>query len=385
MSAYETFLRPLLFALSRRDPEIAHGWALSAFHVLGQHRFFRDLVKRYYAVEAPLLTHEAFGVRFPNPVGLAAGFDKNGDALKGLVALGFGFIELGTVTRHAQPGNPRPRMFRLAEDKALINRMGFNNEGADAVAARLKKVGELSIPLGISLGKSKITPLEEAAEDYAYSFRALYPYGDYFAVNVSSPNTPGLRVLQGHEQLDRILARLMEEREKMAVLRLAGVPQSGTKAGKPILVKIAPDLSFEGVDAVLKVCAARAVAGIIAVNTTLFREGLRSGNVAEAGLPAGSASVATSAKGAALAEAGGLSGKPLFARACEVVRHIRARAPNLVIIGAGGIFTAEDALAMLGAGADLIQIYTGFIYRGPGLAREINRGLLALIEQGRRG
>ncbi|MBI2888704.1 MAG: quinone-dependent dihydroorotate dehydrogenase [Candidatus Liptonbacteria bacterium] len=350
MSFYESIVRPLLFALSRRDPEVAHGWALAALRMLGKCLFCRRLCAAYYGVRDSRLGHRAFGVDFPNPVGLAAGFDKDGEALKGLEALGFGFIELGTVTRHAQPGNPRPRMFRLAEDKALINRMGFNNEGADAVAARLKKEGKLSIPLGVSIGKSKITPLKEAAEDYAYSFRALYPYGDYFAVNVSSPNTPGLRALQEAEQLDRILAQLVKEREAL---------QAGLKtAPKPILVKIAPDLSFEAIDAVLKVCAARGVAGIIAVNTTLSREGAQSGNATEAG---------------------GLSGKPLFQKALEIVRHIRARAPEFAIIAGGGIFTAEDAFAMLGAGADLLQVYTGFIYRGPGLAREINRGLLRLI------
>jgi len=372
---YESIVRPLLFALSRRDPEIAHGWALTAFRILGKCLFCRRLCAVYYGVRDSRLGHHILGLDFPNPVGLAAGFDKNGEALRGLEALGFGFIELGTVTRHAQPGNPRPRMFRLLEDTALINRMGFNNEGADAVAARLKQMGKLSIPLGVSIGKSKVTPNEEAAEDYAYSFRALYPYGDYFAVNVSSPNTPGLRALQEAEQLDRILARLMEERKKITALRLAEAGYGHAKAGKPILVKIAPDLSFEAIDAVLKVCAARGVAGIIAVNTTLSREGLRSGNAAELGGPA---------RHASQGEAGGLSGKPLFQKALEIVRHVRARAPKLAIIGAGGIFTAEDALAMLGAGADLLQIYTGFIYRGPGVARAINRGLLALVAQGKK-
>lgn len=366
---YEHVLRPLLFALTKRDPEIAHGWALTALRILGQCVSFRRLCALRFVIRDARLGHRAFGVDFPNPVGLAAGFDKNGEVLKGLEALGFGFIELGTVTRHAQQGNPRPRMFRLTEDKALINRMGFNNEGADAVAARLqtlgasatggqarlKAMGKLSIPLGISIGKSKITPLEEAAEDYAYSFRALYSYGDYFSVNVSSPNTPGLRTLQHAEALDGILKRLVEERKKIGGER--GV-------SKPILVKIAPDLSFAEIDAVLEVCTVRGVEGIIAVNTTLSREGLRSGNAAEIG---------------------GLSGKPLFQKALAVVRHVRAHAPKLTIIAGGGIFTAEDALAMLGAGADLLQIYTGFIYRGPGVARQINRGLLALVERGRRG
>jgi dihydroorotate dehydrogenase len=354
MTIYESLVRPILFAFSRRDPEIAHGWAMRMLRVAGRHPLLAGLLARHYTVEAPPLAHTAFGVRFSNPVGLAAGFDKNGEALRGLEALGFGFIELGTVTRHAQQGNPRPRMFRLQEDKALINRMGFNNEGADAVAARLKKVGRASVPLGISIGKSKITPNEEAPEDYAYSFCVLYPYADYFAVNVSSPNTPGLRALQEAHELDGILKRLMGERQKLTA-------EFGIR--KPVLVKIAPDLSFEEIDAVLEVCAARGAEGIIAVNTTLSREGLRSPR---------------------RAEVGGMSGKPLFEKARAIVQHIRERAPKLAIIASGGIFTAADALAMLGAGADLLQIYTGFIYQGPGVARDINRGLLRYIAQGTR-
>ncbi|MBM3256748.1 MAG: quinone-dependent dihydroorotate dehydrogenase [Candidatus Liptonbacteria bacterium] len=349
-SLYENILRPLLFRLSSRDPEIAHEWALKSLRLLGQRTFLRRMIERRYVTRDPRLKRKVFGVEFPNPVGLAAGFDKNGQVLRGLAALGFGFIELGTITRHAQPGNPRPRMFRLPEDQALINRMGFNNEGADVVAARLRRMRKLPIPLGISIGKSKITPQEDAAEDYAYSFRTLYLYADYIAVNVSSPNTPGLRELQSEKHLDQILTRLRREANEL---------QTTEAKQKPILVKVAPELDMKAIDAILEVCRTHNIAGIIAANTSTTRPNLKGYTP----------------------EAGGLSGKPLFTKACEIICHIRARAPKFAIIGTGGVFSAEDARQMLGAGADLVELYTGFIYKGPGLIKEINKGLIPKTEE----
>jgi dihydroorotate dehydrogenase len=276
-------------------------------------------------------------VRFPNPVGLAAGMDKDGRALPAWPALGFGFIEVGTVTRHPQPGNSTPRLFRLPASQALINRMGFNNAGADALARRLDALGRLPVPLGISLGKSKLTPLDAAVEDYLYSLRALRRYADYVAVNVSSPNTPGLRSLQDRAALDELLA----------ALRAA----AGTT---PVLVKVAPDLTDHALGELLEVCTGRGVAGLIATNTTLSRDGL-----------AGS-------DGAWAAEAGGLSGRPLTERAREVVTFI-AKHTDLPVIGVGGILVPPDAQRLLDAGASLVQLYTGLVYSGPALVRAISR------------
>jgi dihydroorotate dehydrogenase len=281
-----------------------------------------------------------FGVRFPSPVGLAAGLDKNGVALRAWPALGFGFVEVGTVTRHAQPGNPRPRLFRLVESGAIINRMGFNNHGADALAARLRALGAIGVPLGISIGKSKITPVEDAVGDYVYSMRVLRPYADYFAVNVSSPNTPGLRSLQDRDALDGLLRVLRAE---------AG--------GTPLVVKIAPDLTDTAIGEVLEVCAEHRVDGLIATNTTIGRDGLAPGDQGRA------------------SEAGGLSGRPLTERSREVVGFVHREAPDLPVIGVGGIATVDDALRMLDAGASLLQLYSGFIYGGPPLVRAINRAV----------
>jgi dihydroorotate dehydrogenase len=289
-----------------------------------------------------------FGVRFPNPVGLAAGMDKDGRALPAWAALGFGFVEVGTVTRHPQPGNPRPRLFRLRSSEAIINRMGFNNAGAQTLAARLERLGPLSVPLGISLGKSKITPVEEAVEDYCASLRALYRHGDYFAVNISSPNTPGLRSLQDRTALTELLGEL---NSTAAELSRGG-------AAKPILVKIAPDLTDSAIGELLEVCAEHDVSGLIATNTTLGRSGLAE---ADAGLAD---------------EAGGLSGRPLATRARDVVQFVSKETDGkLPIIGVGGIFSADDARRMVDAGASLVQVYTGFIYEGPGLVRRITKAL----------
>ncbi|MGA3541274.1 quinone-dependent dihydroorotate dehydrogenase [Micromonosporaceae bacterium DT194] len=327
---FEKLVRPALFRLGGGDPEAAHEWTLRRLAGLSRAPAALAALRARYAVAAP---RTVFGVDFPNPVGLAAGMDKNGVALPAWPALGFGFVEVGTVTSRAQPGNPRPRLFRAPASEAIVNRMGFNNEGAAALAARLKALRRpLGVPLGISLGKSKVTPLEDAVADYLASYRALGSFGDYFAVNVSSPNTPGLRQLQDREHVDALLSVL------------AG--------GKPVLVKIAPDLTDAAIAELLEVCLDRGAAGVIATNTTLERGGLAAADAHLAG------------------EAGGLSGRPLTVRAQEVVRFVhRETGGRLPIIGVGGIMDADDATRMFDAGADLVQLYTGFIYRGPHLVR----------------
>jgi dihydroorotate dehydrogenase len=326
-SAYERFVRPLLFAL---DPETAHNFALSFLRVAGDSRLLR-------AFQTTPQPRNNFGVVFPNPIGLAAGFDKNGVALPAWAALGFGFVEIGTVTAKAQPGNPRPRIFRLAEQEALINRLGFNNDGADAIAVRLQNLRERDrwpeIPVGINIGKSKATPIEEAANDYLYSFRRLGPFADYITLNVSSPNTPELRSLQ----------------EKTALANLLGAIQNENRSWeKPVLVKVAPDLSLGEIEELIRTCEAHDVSGIIATNTTLDHSGVPPHRN----------------------EKGGLSGKPLREKSTEVIRAIRART-QLPIVASGGIVDAETAREKLQAGAQLLQVYTGYIYRGPGLLREI--------------
>ncbi len=352
---YEHLTRPVLFRVAGRDPEAIHERVLGMLAFVARH----PALTRALAVASALggpdgrgLEREVFGLRFPNPVGLAAGFDKNAVAVPALAALGFGFVEVGTVTRHPQPGNPRPRLFRLPSEEALINRMGFNNEGAEAVAARLARMPRAGVPLGVSLGKSKVTPLEEAVADYLASLDRLYPYGDYFAVNISSPNTPGLRALQERDRLDALLAALTARlRERAAA--------EGRATPPPLLVKVAPDLSDAALEEVVAVCLARGASGLIAVNTTIARDGL------SARVPA-----------ALRDEPGGLSGRPLFARALEVVARLHALAGDrLPIIGCGGIATPDDARRMLDAGATLLQLYTGFIYAGPGIARRLARGL----------
>jgi len=331
---YTRVVRPALFRLGGGDPEIAHARTTAALRLL---RPAAPLLRRYFGSGSP---RTVFGVRFPNPVGLAAGMDKDGQHLRAWPALGFGFVEVGTVTRHPQPGNPVPRLFRLPASEALINRMGFNNAGADALADQLRALGPLPVPLGISIGKSKITPVDRAVEDYLASFRALRHFGDYFAINVSSPNTPGLRALQDRAALDTLLGALRQE----ATARL--------------LVKIAPDLTEHAIAEVLEVCDTHRIDGIIATNTTLSRDGL-----APADTP-----LAT--------EPGGLSGRPLTTRARDVVAFIAKHTNgNLPIIGVGGILTPDDALSMLDAGASLLQTYTGLIYSGPGLVRRINRAV----------
>jgi dihydroorotate dehydrogenase len=340
---YSHLVRPVLFRVGSGDAEAAHEFTLGALARASGIPAALAPLRKWFAVPAP---RTVFGVRFPNPVGLAAGMDKNGIALPGWAALGFGHVEVGTVTWHAQPGNPRPRLYRLPTSGALINRMGFNNAGATALAERLRALGPLPVPLGISIGKSKITPVADAVADYRSSLRTLYPFGDYFAVNVSSPNTPGLRGLQDRGLLTDLLAGLRAE-----VAEVGGVP-------KPLLVKIAPDLTDNAVGELLEVCLDAGVAGLIATNTTLARDGIAAADVATG------------------AQAGGLSGRPLGGRAREVVGFAhRETGGALPVIGVGGICTVDDALRMLDAGASLVQLYTGFIYSGPHLVRSISRAV----------
>ncbi|HEY1387999.1 MAG TPA: quinone-dependent dihydroorotate dehydrogenase [Ktedonobacterales bacterium] len=358
---YRHLLRPALFNVAGRDAEAIHERVLGMLaRVSESPRLTRGLA-RFAALAWPGdlgRPREVFGLRFPHPIGLAAGFDKNARAIPALAALGFGFVEIGTITQHAQPGNPRPRLFRLPSDQALINRMGFNNDGADAIARRLARQPEATVPLGISLGKSKATPLEDAVADYLASLDRLYPWADYFAVNVSSPNTPGLRTLQERDRLDALLAALLA--------RLRERAEGGNERMKPLLVKVAPDLDEAALDELVEVCLARGASGLIAVNTTISREGL------SAAVPA-----------ALRDEAGGLSGRPLHARAVAVVGLLAKRAEGrLPIIGCGGVFTVDDAQRLLDAGASLLQLYTSFIYEGPGIARRLAHGLARETAEG---
>jgi dihydroorotate dehydrogenase len=349
--------RPWLFRLRGGDAEGAHEWTLRRLALATQHPVALGALARYAAV--PATPVETFGLRFPNPVGLAAGLDKDGIALPAWPALGFGFVEVGTVTRHAQPGNDRPRMFRLRSSSAVINRMGFNNAGATALARRLAAQPRLPVPLGISLGKSRATPLDRAVEDYLVSFVELYPYGDYFAVNVSSPNTPGLRSLQDRDQLAELLGALRAE-SRNATMRSDTSTRTNAYGAKPILVKIAPDLTDHAIAELLQVCTEHAVSGVIATNTTLARTGLASADVTLG------------------QQAGGLSGAPLAARAREVVAFVhRQTEGRLPIVGVGGILEADDAVRLVDAGASLVQLYTGFVYRGPRLIRETVAALAA--------
>jgi dihydroorotate dehydrogenase len=350
---YEKLLRPILF---KQDAEAAHErtlyWLAKASHSKPKLSLLSTLFG------SPPLPTKVFGLTFPNPIGLAAGMDKFGAALPAWAALGFGFTELGGVTWHAQPGNSKPRIFRAIADEAIVNRMGFNNAGAEALATTLQEWRTRGLwpahPVGINLGKSKITPLESAAEDYANSLRVLLPHADFCVVNVSSPNTPNLRQLQDKAALQEILNSLN------AVIRTAA-----ERDRKPILVKIAPDLSFEAIDEILTLASDCAIAGIVATNTTSTR-------------PA----TVFSQSEKVYSEAGGLSGKPLAARSTEVIRHIyRQTRGKLPIIGVGGIFTAEDAWEKLAAGASLLQIYTGLVYRGRSLIKEIVAGLAARLER----
>ncbi len=337
-------IRPLLFKFSK-DPETVHNLALSFLKLAG-HPPFSQLAQAVCDVTEQTLIQNIFGLQFKNPIGLAGGFDKEAKAVLGLAALGFGFLEIGTVTRHAQPGNPRPRISRLPQDAALINRMGFNNHGADALAETLSGLKNIQVPLGINLGKSKITELAEAALDYLYSFAKLYSFGDYFVVNISSPNTPGLRQLQGKSYLTDILRALTEYRAKQVVR-------------KPIMVKVVIDFVFEAIDEILQACKELGVDGVICSNTSIGRDGLSS--------PTN--------------ETGGLSGRPIREISTSMIRYIHKQMPQLPIVGVGGIFNAADAYDKIRAGASLVQIYTGFIYEGPLVVKKINQGLIKLLKR----
>jgi dihydroorotate dehydrogenase len=362
---YRNLIRPALFT---QDAEQIHNRTMRALAWAGQREWACDALHSFLG--APQLPIQVFGLTFPNPVGLAAGMDKNAQALPAWASLGFGFTELGAVTWHPQPGNPVPRVFRAIPEEAIVNRMGFNNAGAEEVAQILegwRKRGRWPAhPVGMNLGKSKITPLPQAAEDYARSLQVLLPYLDFFVINVSSPNTPNLRQLQDKAALDEILAAVFEVGSQAQSNSEAASPSAkAVPSAKPILVKIAPDLSFETLDEILELANSRQIAGIVATNTTTSRPQTNALAVQQI-----------------YDQSGGLSGRPLKARSTEVIRHIyRQTAGKLPIIGVGGIFNAEDAWEKITAGASLIQLYTGLVYEGPGVARSIVTGLLRLLEQ----
>lgn len=336
---YKSIVRSILF---RFDPEKIHHVTFFMIRTLMKLPLVPALTRSIFNVEKPELEKELFGIRFKNPVGLAAGFDKNALLFDEFSNYGFGFVEVGTVTPKPQPGNPKKRIFRLREDEALINRMGFNNDGADAIAERLAK-RKTDIIIGGNIGKNKVTPNENAIDDYLICFNKLFDVVDYFVVNVSSPNTPNLRALQDKEPLTRLLNTLQKENLKKEL-------------PKPILLKIAPDLSNSQLLDIIAIVDDTKIAGVIATNTTLSREGLSSEHKNETG---------------------GLSGKPVKERSTEVIRFLAEKSgKSFPIIGVGGIHSPEDAREKLDAGADLVQLYTGFIYEGPGLVKRINKSLL---------
>ena len=337
MDPYD-LVKPLVFRL---PAETAHEVTSTALEWI-QATPVERLVERRYRVTDDRLAVEAFGESFPAPVCVAAGFDKNARTFRALAALGFGGVEVGGVTADPQTGNPRPRLFRLPGDRALVNRMGFNNHGADRVGRRLATTESPPVPVGVNLGKSKRTPLSEAPADYAYTYERVAEGGDYFVVNVSSPNTPGLRKLQQRDHLERILGRLLDE------------------GARPLLVKLSPDLAESVIEEALGVVEELDLDGVIATNTTTDRPGhVRDPN---------------------RAEEGGLSGEPLRERATRTVRFV-ARRTDVPVVGVGGVSTATDAYRKIRAGASLVQLYTGLVYRGPSIAREIHEGLLELLDR----
>ena len=335
---YQRLIKPILFLF---DPERVHYFTFSVIKIISSIPGASFLIKRLYTVNDKRLERTVFGLKFPNPVGLAAGFDKNAVLYKELTNFGFGFIEIGTLTPKGQPGNPKKRLFRLKEDDAIINRMGFNNEGVEDAVTRLKK--NKNVLIGGNIGKNKVTPNEDAVNDYIYCFNALFDYVDYFVVNVSSPNTPNLRALQDKEPLTHLLSTLKALNDKK-------------ENAKPILLKIAPDLSDDQLLDIIDIVTSVKIDGVIATNTTLSREGLQSKHKTEMG---------------------GLSGKPLTQRSTEVIRFLVEKSNNAFpIIGVGGIHSPADALEKLQAGAALVQLYTGFVYEGPAVVKRINKALL---------
>ena len=336
---YKKLIRPILFLF---NPEFVHQFVSRLLFI----PVFRSILNLIYDLEDPNLERTVFGIHFKNPIGLAAGFDKNAELQEGVAACGFGFIEIGTVTPLAQEGNPKPRLFRLREDDALINRMGFNNTGSLEILRRLKK-RKSSIVIGGNIGKNKYTENDLAHQDYTACFETLFEVVDYFVVNVSSPNTPGLRELQGKDRLQDLLNHLQNL-------------NSSKSKRKPILLKIAPDLTESQLDDIIEIVNQTGIDGIVATNTTITRDGLK----------------AAASKIEKIGP-GGLSGKPLRQKATKVIRYINKKSENpIAIIGSGGIHSAEDALEKINAGASLIQLYTGFVYEGPALVKKIKRALL---------
>jgi len=364
LDIYKALVGHFLFTLVKTDPEWLHKQTISSLNWLAKTSYYpannclNHLLYQSLSLQNPRLEQTILGMKFPNPLGLAAGFDKNGVGASLWHNFGFGFAELGTVTYHPQPGNPPPRLFRLPLDQAALNRMGFNNSGAVAMAARLTEAKQhlihpIPIPIGINLGKSKITSLELAARDYLESFQLLKDLGDYFVVNVSSPNTPGLRSLQDAAMLSQIL----------------DVIQQDNNAKKPVFVKIAPDLEWEAISDIINLAKTYQIAGLIATNTTISREGLKTQIIAKTGK-------------SPQEEAGGISGKPVRDRSTEIIRYIYQQTQGqMPIIGVGGIFTAEDAWEKITAGACLVQTYTGWIYEGPMMVHRILAGLLTKLEE----
>lgn len=338
-----------LFSL---DPEKAHERTIAALK-LAKHMKLIGLLRSQFSVDDKRLHSELWGVHFPNPVGLAAGFDKNAEVYEPLAAIGFGFVEVGTITPLGQPGNDKPRLFRLIEDQAVINRMGFNNEGAVKAAENLRDYANAGIPIGVNIGKNKATPNENAASDYAACLDYLYEYGHYFVINVSSPNTPNLRDLQETEGLRRLIRKIQIKKTELE--------NQGLRS-KPILLKVAPDMSDEQMRDIVQLAVAEGLSGIIATNTTVSREGLQNQTVKH--------------------ETGGLSGRPLAERSTAWIKEIYEEVGDkLPIIGVGGIFNGDDAYAKIRAGASLVQVYTGMIYEGPGIVKTINQRLTKLMER----
>lgn len=347
---YKSIIRPILFNF---DPEKVHHFTFSFLRFANKIPFVSGIVRSCYVVEDKRLEREVFGLKFKNPVGLAAGFDKDAKLYKELSNLGFGFIEIGTLTPKPQEGNPKKRLFRLKEDGGIINRMGFNNGGVFEAVERLKK--NKNVLIGGNIGKNKITPNEDAISDYEICFDALYDVVDYFVVNVSSPNTPNLRELQDKEPLTKLLLALQKKNKELA-LQSSPLLRRGAGGEAPILLKIAPDLTDEQLLDIIDIVKETKITGVIATNTTISRENLTSENQKETG---------------------GLSGKPLTNRSTEVIRFLSEKSNKAFpIIGVGGIHTPEDALEKLNAGASLVQLYTGFIYEGPKLVKQINKKIL---------
>jgi len=340
---YKSIVRPLLFLV---DPERIHHFTFRLLKFSGRIPGWNAINQLLFTKKDSRLERQLLGLRFKNPVGLAAGFDKDAKLIDELASFGFGFIEIGTLTPKAQPGNDKPRLFRLPQDQALINRMGFNNGGVAEAVERLKKRNS-DVIVGGNIGKNKVTPNDNAFEDYNYCFEALYPYVDYFVVNVSSPNTPGLRELQEKEPLKKLMSQVKALSE-------------AKRKPKPVVLKIAPDLTLSQLDDIVEILKETNTDGVIATNTTISREGL-----------------ITSKEEIDQIGAGGLSGKPVALKSTEVIRYLRAKlGAAYPIIGVGGILSPDDALEKLKAGADLVQIYTGFIYEGPGFVKKINEAIL---------